>query len=237
MKLFVIGDPHLGLSVDKPMELFGKRWDNHVERMEINWNKHVSPEDTVIVAGDISWGLRLEEAAEDLRFLHRLPGRKILLRGNHDYWWSTLSKLKTFTEEENLNSLHFLQNNAIPVGSDFVVAGTRSWIKPDDPEFNEQDRKIDARELIRLQLSLEEAKPYQEEGRRLVVVTHYPPMNRDISPGPWTRAIRNAGAWQAFFGHIHQTRSPYCFSGRIVDEVPYSLISADYLGFNPHLVE
>lgn len=237
MKLFIIGDPHLGHSVDKPMDLFGKRWEKHVERLEEQWRRVVSAEDTVIVAGDISWGLRLAEAAADLKFLHELPGAKILLRGNHDYWWSTLKKLRDLREEEGLDTLHFLQNNAFPVGREYVVAGTRGWIGPDDPEFTEQDQKIDLRERARLQLSLEAAKPYQEAGRRLIVVTHYPPMTRDISSGPWTRAIRDAGAWQAFFGHIHQTRSPYSFSGRVVDEVPYSLISADYLGFRPHLIE
>lgn len=237
MKLFIIGDPHLGFSVNKPMDLFGKRWDRHTERMEEIWRRLVSETDTVLVAGDISWGLRLEEAAEDLRFLHRLPGRKILLRGNHDYWWSTLTKLKRFRDEEKLDSLHFLQNCAIPAGDEFVIAGTRGWLSSDDPEFSEQDGKIAARELIRLQLSLEEARPYREEGRRLIVMLHYPPMNRRLQAGPWTRLIREAGAEQAFFGHIHQTRSPYCFSRRVIDGVPYSLISADYLGFRPYLIE
>lgn len=237
MRIFVIADLHLALSVDKPMDLFGKRWENHQERLEQHWRDLVGPEDAVLIPGDISWGLRLDEARADLEFIHSLPGEKILMRGNHDYWWSTVGKLKRTCKEEGWDSLRFLQTNALPVGEKVVVAGSRGWILEDDPKFSEEeDRKILEREKIRLELSLKEAKAFQNEGRRLIVMTHYPPFNKNAKPNEVTSLIRQYNAETAFFGHIHQAHSPYHMSQRVVDGVPYSLIAADYLAFRPSLV-
>lgn len=234
MKLFAIADLHLSIAVEnKAMDRFGKRWEHHQTKLEKAWREKVSEEDWVILPGDLSWALRLEEAVEDLSFIHRLPGQKILMKGNHDFWWSTLSKLKTAQEENGWTSLHFLQNNAFPVGEDWVVAGTRGWIRESDPRFKEADKVILHRERVRLELALQAAQTYQQEGRQLVVVFHYPPFDKQLQGNDWTKLVRESGADCAFYGHIHQSESPYCFLDRWIDGVPYSLVAADYLQFVP----
>lgn len=236
MKVFVIADLHLSHSVDKPMDRFGARWDRHQERLAENWQALVSEEDTVLVPGDISWAINLREAEADLRFLHELPGRKILMRGNHDYWWQTLNKLKRFCEEKGFDSLHFLQNNALPLGQSLAVAGSRLWLWPDDARFGEEDARILEREKARLALSLEASRPLLEEGRHLIVTLHYPPFGKNLAANEITAMIREAGAERVFFGHIHQSQSPYCLREEIIDGLPCTLIAADHLAFKPYFV-
>lgn len=235
MKIFVLSDPHLGFRVDKPMDRFGRRWEAHSEKIAHNWKALVGEDDSVLIPGDISWALRLDEALDDLRFLHELPGRKILLRGNHDYWWQSLAKVETFCLSEGFTSLSFLQNTAIPLGDEFVVAGSRLWLWNDDPRFKAADQKIFSREEIRLRLSLEAAKEFTEKGRRLLVMLHYPPFPRNLRENSITAMISEAGAEAVYFGHIHQQNSPYAFTGKMVGGIPYSLCSADYLNFTPVL--
>ncbi|MDO5015400.1 MAG: metallophosphoesterase [Eubacteriales bacterium] len=235
MRIFIIADTHLSEQADKSMEVFGCRWENYTQRLRTNWQREVAEEDTVLVAGDISWAMKLEQAEKDLRFFHELPGQKIFLRGNHDYWWSTLSKVENFCREKEFDSLRFMQNKAFPIGEDFLVAGSRLWILPDDSRFAQADRKILAREEKRLALSLEDAKA-QKAGRSLLVMTHYPPFEKDLKPNPLTVRIREAGAVEAFYGHIHRADSPYCLERVEVDGVPYSLVAADHIDFCPRLI-
>lgn len=235
MRIFIIADTHLSEQADKSMEVFGCRWENYTERLRTHWQREVAEEDTVLLAGDISWAMKLEEAEKDLRFFQELPGQKIFLRGNHDYWWSTLSKVENFCRDKGLDSLHFLQNKALPIGEDFLVAGSRLWLLPDDSRFNQADRKILKREEKRLALSLEDAKA-QKSGRRLLVMTHYPPFEKDLQANALTGQIREAGAEAAFYGHIHRADSPYCLDSVEVDGVPYSLVAADHMDFCPRLI-
>jgi predicted phosphohydrolase len=165
MKLFAISDLHFALSVDKPMDVFGSRWADHVERIIAHWHRDISDEDTILIGGDISWGNSLEEAESDLGLLNTLPGEKILLRGNHDYWWTTVRKMEQFCRAKGFQSLRFLRNNALSVAG-FHVCGARGWVLPQDKEFSNEDEKILNRENIRLELSLTELRRLRKnEGR------------------------------------------------------------------------
>lgn len=232
MALFAIADPHLGFGVSKPMAIFGSQWCDHDLRLEANWRSVVTDEDTVLIPGDISWGMNLAEALPDLQFLNRLPGRKILSRGNHDYWWASLAKMERFCCENGLNSLLFLRNNSLTVEPDWLICGTRGWIVPDDPDYRAGDEKIYLREVGRLQLSLEAAAQIRTSLHKLVVCLHYPPYMRDGSPNLFTALLTEYKVDRCIFGHIHglaPERRDYDRSC----PVRCQLVSADYLGFNP----
>lgn len=231
MALFALSDPHLATVCEKPMDIFGRRWQDHANRLAENWQKEVSEEDTVVIGGDISWAMQLIEALPDLIYLHRLPGRKILMRGNHDYWWSSIRKLEQLVESHRLDSLVFLRNNAFKIGSD-IICGTRGWILPDDPGFTAEDRKILDREIGRLRLSLEAATRIREPEDRLVVFLHYPPMSKSMDTSPITQLISEYQARLCVYGHVHGEAVENCFQGMLGD-VGYRLASADYLGFKP----
>lgn len=185
MAIFVIGDLHLSLGADKPMDKF-PGWQGYVQRIRENWLRLVTPGDTVVLAGDTSWGMKLEEAAPDFEFLEQLPGQKLLLKGNHDYWWTTARKMETYFEEQGFHSLHLLHNNAYHVEG-LALCGTRSWLfEPDEPH----DEKVMNRELGRLRASLQAAG---DSGEEKIVFLHYPPVypGRLLSSGHRS----DAGVW------------------------------------------
>jgi uncharacterized protein len=232
MALFALADPHLGFGVNKPMHIFGSHWSNHERRLADNWTQVVSPEDTVIVPGDISWAMQLEDALPDLRFLDSLPGHKILSRGNHDYWWTSLAKIEKFCRAENLESLSFLRNTCHLVPPRYIICGTRGWILPDDPDFSSDDQKIYLREAGRLRLSLEAAAPLRTAGHELIVCLHFPPFGRDCRPTLFTDLLDEFSVDQCVFGHIHSNNGFASLSGP-PGRVRYRLASADYLDFKP----
>ena len=168
MSLYVLGDTHLSFGVDKPMDIF-HGWGNYVERIETNWKNIVSENDTVILAGDISWGMRLDETLEDFRFLENLPGKKIILKGNHDYWWDTKTKIEKFFDKNNFNTFSVLFNNAYLVDG-IAVCGTRGWFYD---AHGAQDEKVINREVGRLKMSIDAAKKLDGE---VVAFLHYPPV-------------------------------------------------------------
>ncbi len=231
MALFVIADPHLGFGVNKPMAIFGSRWDDHEQRLAANWQATVGPDDTVVIPGDISWAMQLADALPDLRFLDALPGRKILSRGNHDYWWTSLAKNEKFCHDEGLSTLSFLRNNGIFIPPDRIVCGTRGWLLPDDPDFTASDDKIYHREVGRLRLSLEAAAPLRQPDRELIVCLHYPPFGRDGRATLFTDLMEEFGVSQCIFGHIHSAAS-FDLTGP-AGRVIYKLAAADYLKFQP----
>ena len=234
MSTFVIADSHLSLSAPKPMDIFGDRWKDHAGKMESRWKAVVSPEDTVLMPGDISWGLTLEDALEDLRFLDRLPGRKILGKGNHDFWWNTVSKMRARLSEEGMTTIDFLHNNAFETDV-CVAAGTRGWYIEEKLQNtkNETDfDKIVAREATRLQLSLERAVPLREKtGKPIVVFFHFPPVYKDFRCEPLLDLLHRYGIIQCYYGHIHgayqEPMTTEC------EGISLSLIAADYLHFTP----
>lgn len=227
MAIFVIGDLHLSLGADKPMDKF-PGWQGYVQRIWENWLRLVAPGDTVVLAGDTSWGMKLEEAAPDFEFLEQLPGQKLLLKGNHDYWWTTARKMEAFFEAQGFASLHLLHNNAYHVEG-LALCGTRSWLfEPDEPH----DEKVMNRELGRLKASLEAAGETDEEK---VVFLHYPPVYPGTSSPQVIEVMREFEVKRCFYGHLHGASVRAAVQGE-VDGLEYRLISADALRFCPHKI-
>ena len=228
MSLFALGDLHLSLGEDKPMDVFAG-WNDYVQRLEENWKRLVTDEDTVVLAGDISWGMKLEETLTDFRFIDSLPGKKLLLKGNHDYWWSTKRKMDAYLQENGLTSMQILFNNAYRVG-EYAVCGTRGWfLENDTPE----DVKVLNREVGRLKLSLEEALKLQGEP---VVFLHYPPYYRGVECPEIMDVLLEYGIKKCYYGHIHGKKNfRLAFEG-VYKGVDFRLISCDKVGFMPVLV-
>ena len=228
MSLFAIADLHLSLNGEKPMDVF-KGWHNYVERLEKNWRRVVQEGDTVVIAGDISWAMKLEDALLDFQFLHSLPGEKILLKGNHDYWWSTRSKIDAFFQEQGFSTLHILHNCAYRVG-DVAVCGTRGWLYNSETA---EDKKIVAREAGRLLASLAEG---EKLGGEPMVFLHYPPVYDNMECGGILDILEERRISHCYFGHIH---GQYAARKALVGEyrgVRMHLISCDFVNFTPVLV-
>ncbi len=220
MHIYAIGDLHLsGEPPAKPMEIFGSHWADHKNKIKANWLASVTPQDTVIICGDISWALQLEEARPDLDWLAALPGRKILLRGNHDYWWTSLKKMQQFTQEQFL----FLQNNCI-MSENIAICGTRGWILPSSENFTEADQKIYQRESIRLELSLQAAVIQKPE--KIICVFHYPPLFAADEHNLFTDLLTKYHVSHCVYGHIHGENHILTYEG-CRDEVNYKLVSCD----------
>ena len=228
-RIFAIGDLHLSLSVEnKAMDVFGPGWANHVDRLREGWQDTVGEGDLVLIPGDISWGLRLEEAEADLAFIHGLKGTKILLRGNHDYWWTGYSKVQSLLPPD----MKAIQNNALRWG-DAIVGGTRGWNTPLSADFSEsKDRKIFEREKLRLDLSLR-AMDAQGEGLRIVML-HYPPFSEKGEPTDFAKALAGR-ADRCVYGHLHGRSCLGGFEGNW-EGTEYALVSADHLRFVPRLI-
>ena len=227
MALFVIGDTHLSLAVDKPMDIF-KGWTDYVERLEKNWNKVVSPDDSVVIPGDISWAMGFGEAVKDFAFLDSLNGTKYILKGNHDYWWNTMSKMNKFLTENGFDTIHIIHNNAYSVEG-FALCGSRGWFYDDS---SEDDKKVILREAGRLRASLEEASKL---GGEIIPFLHYPPIGDSRRCDEILDVLRDFPVSRCYFGHLHGFVSPE--NARIEYEgIKFRLVSADYLGFTPYLI-
>jgi predicted phosphohydrolase len=224
MGLYAISDLHLALSGDKPMHVFGEHWYKHDEKIKNNWLEKIKEEDTVLIAGDISWSIRMEEGLKELDWIHELPGRKILIKGNHDYWWQSISKLNNL-----YNDMNFIQNNYF-VYEDYAVCGTRGWICPGGEHFTAHDEKIYSRELIRLKLSLEAA--VKDEYKKFIVMLHYPPTNERFGETEFTKILKEYNVEKVLYGHLHGPSFNRVFEGSI-EGIEYLLTSADYIDFNP----
>ena len=228
MSLFAIGDPHLSFSCDKPMDIF-KGWDDYVARLQKNWNSVVTEEDTVVVPGDISWAMGLTNAKKDFEFLNNLNGTKIILKGNHDYWWNTMNKMNSFLSENEFESIKILHNNSYKIG-DFAIAGTRGWFYDDTCEA---DKKVILREAGRLQTSINEAKKL---GGEVIVFLHYPPISATQKCDEILNVILENDIKRCFFGHLHGFVPP---ENTFIeyDGVKFTLVSADKLNFCPKIIE
>lgn len=227
MNLFAIGDLHLAGGQDKPMAVFGPRWDRHFEKISQRWREQVAEEDVVLIPGDISWAMTLSDAVADLRAIGELPGRKVLIRGNHDYWWSGIGKVRSALPP----GMTALQQDAADMG-DFVVCGTRGWMIPsEEAALGEQDEKIYRRELARLDLALDAAK--RVGGRKpIVVMLHYPPLYKSTLRSGFTERMEAAGVRLCVYGHLHGIGIAAGFSGE-QGGVRYELTSCDSQGFAP----
>ncbi len=220
------------------MEVFGQRWADYINRIEVNWRRLVEEDDTVIIPGDVSWALSLEEAESDLKFLDSLPGRKILGKGNHDFWWCTMKKHRAFFEKCGITTVDFLFNNAIEL-DDFIIAGTRGWYNdsdaanaPDNADFE----KLSNRESLRLKTSLDAALKLKEvSGKEIIVFMHFPPYWNGKESEGLMSLLREYGIKKVYYGHIHGNYTvPPCFT---YDGIEMSIVSADYLKFIPKIVK
>ena len=223
MALYTIGDLHLSLGSDKPMDVFGGGWTGYVERLRRGFEV-VEPEDTVVLCGDLSWGMSLAEAREDFAFLNALPGQKVILKGNHDYWWTTAAKMERFFRENGFDTFSLLHNNCGFYG-DVALCGTRGWFYEEDR--GEHSAKIFNRELLRLEASLKAAGD-----REKICFLHYPPVYQGYRCREIMDLLERYGVKRCCYGHLHGGSHRLAVSGPI-GNVDYQLVSADYLGFRP----
>ncbi len=209
------------------MDIF-RGWTDYVERLEKNWRAVVGEEDTVVIPGDISWAMSLEQAKKDFAFLHSLPGKKLIMKGNHDYWWTTKKKMDTFLAENGFDSLSILHNNAFRVG-DFTVCGSRGWFF----DAENSDSKVLLREAGRLDMSVSEGKKL---GGELIVFLHYPPVMTNMCCNEMMAVLKKHGIERCYYGHLHG-ESTLKAVRETVDGIKFSLVSADFLEFCPKLIE
>lgn len=221
MNLFTISDLHLSFGSDKPMDIF-RGWENHTERIKANWCRMIKEDDTVVMPGDFSWGLKISETLEDFKFLESLPGRKIILKGNHDLWWGTVTKIKQFFEENDIKTVDILFNNCFTCGK-YAIAGTRGWFCED-----KKDKKVIDREAGRLELSLQEA---EKTGLEILVFLHYPPVYSDNVCEEILEVLKRHNIKKVFYGHIHG--NGYNNAVSEYDGIKYKLVSCDCLNFTP----
>ena len=224
MALFAIGDLHLSLGADKPMDVFGGAWDGYVDKLRAGLSI-IGPEDTTVLCGDLSWGMDLEAALPDFRFISAIPGRKILLKGNHDYWWSTAKKFYAFCRQYELENMELLHNCCFFYG-DLAICGTRGWFYEED-EDGEHDEKVFRRELGRLETSLKAAGEAEK-----YCFLHYPPRYRGYECPELIALMERYGVRQCCYGHLHGGSHKLAVQG-LHGGVDYRMVSADYLGFRP----
>ena len=221
MALYAIGDLHLSLTANKSMEVFGPAWAGYTERIADSLSR-LSAGDCLILAGDTSWGMTLPEAEADFRFLDRFPCRKLLVKGNHDYWWNTVSKMRAFFAEQGFSTLEFLHNNCAFYG-DYALCGTRGWFLEEDPH----NVKVLRREVLRLETSLRAAG-----GRKILCFLHYPPLYQGYQCPELLELLDRYAVEQCFYGHLHGPAVGRRLEG-VRNQTAFSLISADFLRFSP----
>ena len=230
MNLFAIGDLHMAGGQDKPMEVFGPQWDRHFEKISIRWRETVGEEDAVLIPGDISWAMSLADALPDLERIGELPGKKVLIRGNHDYWWGGIGKVRRALPP----GMTALQQDAADLG-DFLVCGTRGWLIPtEETPLPAQDEKIYLRELARLDLAIAAARRLDGE-KPLIVMLHYPPLYRNTRQSGFTDRMEAAGVRLCVYGHLHGSGIASGFSGE-QGGVRYELTSCDSQDFAPRKI-
>ena len=238
MSIYAIADLHLSLApgTEKPMDIFGDRLFNHTERIKENWCRTIKDEDTVVVAGDISWALKMEEAVVDLDWIDSLPGQKVILKGNHDLWWNGITKMNRMYD-----TITFLQHDSFcpeneksSEGGRIWICGSRGWITPDDDGFTETDEKIYNRELLRLESSLNSAG--MEEGDEILGFLHYPPVSDARRFSGFMQMFEDFGVKNVYFGHVHGEDNFHKAIQGNYHGIEYKLISADYLNCCPLLV-
>ena len=228
MALYAIGDTHLSLSSGKPMDVFGGGWTGYVDKLKEGFSQ-IRPEDTVVLCGDLSWAMGLEEAREDFAFLNALPGKKLLMKGNHDYWWNTAAKMERFFQENGFTTFHLLHNNCHFYG-DIALCGTRGWFYEEDREGH--GTKIFNRELIRLEASLKAGGEKEK-----FCFLHYPPLYQGYRCQEIIDLMERYGVTRCYYGHLHGGSHRLAASGKH-GGIEYHLVSADYMGLLPEkLVE
>ena len=227
MRVFAIGDLHLPGGGQKPMDIFGPQWAGHFERIAASWQECVCEEDVVLIPGDISWAMHPEDAVADLELIQMLPGKKVLLKGNHDYWWSSLQRVRDILPK----GMYAVQHNALDLG-ELVVCGTRGWLIPtDDMSLEESDMKIYKREKQRLEMSLSKARSIAGD-RPIVLMMHFPPISETGEKTEMTELIRHYGIKNVVYGHLHGDGIRAGYTGEAFG-THYMLVSCDSIDFQP----
>lgn len=226
MAIYGISDLHLALGMDKPMDIFGSKWEKHEEKVRSNWINKVKENDLVVLPGDFSWAMYLEDAKKDFEYINNLPGKKLLLKGNHDYWWSTMTKMRAFLKENNFHNIDFIYNNSY-LWEDKIIVGTRGW-----SEQEEKPEKIIKRENLRLEAALKDGVNKFGNDKEIIVCMHYPPFNSyeelDLN---FIKTMKKYNVTKCVYGHIHGNAQKEAIQGKI-DGIQFSMISSDYTKFD-----
>lgn len=229
MSIFVIGDLHLSFKKPKPMDVFGNNWSDHEEKIKKDWNEKVTENDLVVLPGDFSWATYIKDTVPDFEYLNKLPGKKIMLKGNHDYWWTTVTSMKKFLEENNFENIDFLYNNSYEYENK-ILCGTRGWSIAE----NESDTKLINRELGRLENSLKDGVSKYGDKKEIIVFMHYPPITKSkILSGEEMKFInlmKKYNVKKCYYGHLHGESIKDAVEG-VVEEIQFELISCDRLNF------
>ena len=229
MSIYAIGDLHLSFNENKPMDIFGDNWTNHEEKIKNNWIENVKEEDLVILLGDFSWSTYLDDTKKDFEYINKLPGKKLLLKGNHDYWWTTVSKMRKFIKENEFDNIDFIYNNSYEF-ENFIIAGTRGWSQTEDGE----DRKLLKREAARLELSIKSAIESYGEEKEIIVFMHYPPItNSNLlknETNEFIQIMQKYNIKKCFYGHLHSTSIKEAIEGQHYG-INFKLVSADGIDF------
>ncbi len=224
MKVFAIGDLHISSDQTKPMDIFGKHWENHYAKIALSWKNQVKENDVVLIPGDISWAMKFEDGIKDLTQIGQLPGKKVMIRGNHDYWWGSIGKLR----ESLPKGMYVIQNDSLEI-SEISFVGTRGWNLPQTPEFTQKDQKIFQRELLRMEMSLIDGRKKNPEGKMIALI-HYPPLNEKGESTLFTELFEKYKVNQVVYGHLHGQAIKNGFVG-VKNQVEYYLVSSDSLNF------
>lgn len=229
MSIYTIGDLHLSFNDPKPMSIFGDNWLNHEEKIKQDWISKVKPEDTVIHPGDFSWAMHLEDTKKDFEYFCSLPGKKIMLKGNHEYWWTTVTNMKKFLDENNFANIEFLQNNSIEV-EDKIICGTRGWTLLNLE--TENSKKVLAREALRLELSIKDAltKIKENEPKEIIVFMHYPPIIKQNLNTEFMQILKKYNIKRCYYAHLHGKSIQEAVEGE-VQGIEFKLVSCDGLDF------
>lgn len=223
MKVFAISDLHLSINNPKPMDIFGPVWDGYLDKIFSDWKEKVSEEDLVLLAGDFSWAMKLEETKEDFNLLKDLPGKKVIIRGNHDYWWKSISAVRAILPP----NFYAVQNDALKFDN-IIVCGTRGWMVPEkNVIMTPENKKIYDREVIRLELTLQSAEKLRKEGDKVICMIHYPPTNFARDDSDFTSLIEKYKVDYVVFGHIHGKKVVTQF---VKNNISYFLTSCDIVG-------
>ena len=232
MSVYAISDLHLSFNTDKPMDVFGERWENYETKIKENVEKTLSDEDILIIAGDLSWAMQIADARQDLEFIGALKGTKIIIRGNHDYWWKSISGVRELVEPMKTFAL---QNDSVKIDK-FVFAGTRGWVVPEPGKgMSDEDKKIFNREIIRLEMALQDADKKRKEGDELIAVLHFPPFNSALEESEFTKLLERYVVSKCVYGHLHG-KIKYSSLTQELNGVKYFLSSCDKLQFSPILI-
>jgi len=225
MAIYTIADLHLSFNTDKPMNIFGTNWENYEQKIKEDWLNKVTNKDYVILPGDFSWAMYLEETYKDFEFLNSLPGNKIMLKGNHDYWWTTVTSMRKFLKESNFENIDFLYNNSYEIEGKIIV-GTRGWVLSEDLE----DKRLTKREKDRLELSIQNGiKEYGEE-KEIIAFMHYPPITKAYKQTEYIEILKKYNIKKCIYGHLHGYGHNMIKEGTI-GNIDYKFVGCDYTGF------